>query len=50
MGVTDTTDRYRVIQCPGCMGLQAVPTRYDEIGELYAHITGHDCFKGGLHA
>lgn len=29
------------------MGLQAVPKRYDEIGELYAHMTGHRCYANG---
>lgn len=41
------TERYRVVQCPGCMGLQAVPERYDEIGELYAHMTGNRCSWSG---
>lgn len=38
------TTEATIIQCPGCMGLQAVPDRYDEIGEMYAHMTGHGCF------
>lgn len=37
----------RLIQCPGCMSIQAVPDQYDEIGELFAHFTGHGCFEEG---